>query len=132
MSIKHSVVIEKFSERHYIKKFKKKYKKAWDITQCSLVEQFQRIEALIQETSIAEIIAKKDDIQIIKTEFRIAGTKESAKGSGNRCIIALHKDTQTVKVLLVYHKNDLAGDGNETSKWKKCIRENYVEYKEII
>lgn len=132
MFTNYSVVVEKFSERHYAKKFKKKYKKAWVLTQSSLIKEFQRIDALIEKTSIAEIISEKEDIQIVKTEFRVAGTKQSAKNSGNRCIIAVHKDVQVVKVLLIYHKNDLTGSGNETSKWKKIIRDNFGEYEGIV
>jgi len=70
-------------------------------------------------------------VKICKTEFKIAGTQQSRHGSGNRCIVALHKDTCIVHVLLVYHKNDIGG-GNETTTWKNIVRENFSEYKEIL
>ena len=66
-----------------------------------------------------------------KTEFKISGTQESRHGSGNRCIVAKHKDTNKVCVLLVYHKNDLGG-GNETANWKNVIKENYPEYGNLL
>ena len=130
MSIKYSVIVERFAERHFIKNFKKKYKKTWDITWQAIKEELKRVNSLF-ETSIAEIITDTGDIKIVKTEFRVVGTKQSRKGSGNRCIIAIHKDINMVYVLLVYHKNDL-GDGNETRKYKQIIKENYNQYKNLF
>lgn len=86
---------------------------------------------LLFETSIAETIVTTAIIKICKTEFRVAKTQESRHGSGNRCIVAVHKDTCMVHVLLVYHKNDLGGH-NETVEWKKTIRDNYPEYANIL
>ena len=130
MSTKYSVVTEHFAEGHFIKKFKKKYKKAWDVTWQAMNEELKRIDSLL-ETSIAEEIVRTENIRIIKTEFRVAGTKQSRKRSGNRCIVAVQKDIKMVYVLLVYHKNDL-GDGKETVKWKQKIKENYNQYKNLI
>ena len=126
MSIKYSVLVDSYVERHYLKNFKKKYKGAWDITWRAIIEELKRIDSLSQ-TSIAEMIVNKDDVKIVKTEFRIAGTNKSRKSSGNRCIVAVHKDMNMVYVLLVYHKNDL-GNGNETARWKQAIKENYDQY----
>ncbi len=130
MFTNYSVVVESFAERHFIKKFKKKYKKAWDVTMDSLVGEFQRMDALL-ETDV-DVISERDEIRIIKTDFRVAGTNKSKKGSGNRCIVAVHRDIKMVRVLLVYHKNDLPGNGNETAKWKNVIRENYGDYEEMV
>jgi len=130
MSFRYSVEIERFAERHFIKKFQKKHKNAWDITWRAIVEEFKRIDSLLN-TSIAQTIIDVNNIKIIKTEFRIAGTKQSRKGSGNRCIITVHRDTNTVYVLLVYHKNNLE-KGNETVKWKQIIKENYKQYKDLF
>lgn len=130
MSTNYVVVVEKFAERHYISKFRKKYKNAWEITWSAIVEQFKRIEALIGVNNIVEIIADADDVKICKTEFRIAGPGKSRHASGNRCIIAVRKSTAVVHVLLVYGKGDIGG-GNETASWKALIRENYPEYREI-
>ncbi|MCK5416824.1 hypothetical protein KAI92_05355 [Candidatus Parcubacteria bacterium] len=130
MSIKYSVLVEHFAERHFIKNFKKKYKTAWHITYKAIVEEFKRINPLLN-TSIAEVIVHVANIKIVKTEFRVAGTKQSRKASGNRCIIAIHEDKKIVNILLVYHKSNL-GDGNETIKWKEIIKKNYKEYKNLI
>ena len=130
MSTKYSVKIEKYAERHFIKSFEKKYHRAWDITIEALVRELQSLNILLDH-SIAEIIAENGDIRICKVEFKIAGTNHSRHGSGNRCIAAVHKDINLVNVVLIYHKNDL-GDGNETAKWKKLIKDNYCDYRDLL
>jgi hypothetical protein len=130
MSTKYSVIVEHYAERHYLKNFRRKYKGVWDITWRAVVEELKRIDALFS-TSIAETIIDKDNVKIVKIEFRIARTNKSRKSSGNRCIVAVHKDTSVVNVLLVYHKNDL-GSGNETARWKEIIKENYSQYNHLF
>lgn len=125
------VTVEKFAERHYISKFRKKYKSAWDITWSAVVEQFKRIDIFIGVSDIVETIVDSGNILICKTEFRIAGPGKSRHASGNRCIIAVKEDQSTVFVLLVYSKGDLKG-ANETARWKAMIKENYPEYGEIL
>jgi ribosome biogenesis GTPase A len=39
----------------------------------------------------------------------------------------LDKNKNELKILLVYHKNDI-GDKNETATWKKIIKDNYKGY----
>lgn len=118
-----SVKIEDFAERHFIKSFQKKYQGQWDMTRLAIVAELERIDNLLL-TERAEIISDTNGIQVIKTKFRVAGTKESAKTSGNRCIVALNKEKQSVSVLLVYAKTDLSGK-NETAEWKTIIKEQY-------
>ncbi len=130
MSTSYAIIIKPYAQRHYIKNFEKKYKGAWDVTWRAVVEEFKRIDSLLQ-ISIASEINDRDNIKICKTEFRVAGTKESRKSSGNRCIIAINKEIGVIYVLLVYHKNDL-GNGNETAAWKNMIKENYPEYRNIL
>src|SRR3990167_10828190 len=131
MSTNYAVIVEKFAERHYISKFKKKHKNAWDITWSAIVEQFKRIESLIGVNSIVEIITDAGDIKICKTEFRIAGPGKSRHASGNRCIIAMHKSTAVVHVLLVYSKGDI-GESNETAEWKAIVKDNYPAYRALL
>ncbi len=130
MYTKYSVKVDHYAERHYIKNFVKKYKGAWEVTWQAVCEEFKRFDSLL-ETSIAEIIVEKGNVKISKTEFRIAGSNQSRKSSGNRCIVVVHEDINLIKVLLVYHKNDLGG-GNETAKWKQIIKENYPEYHKLL
>lgn len=129
-SISYTVVFEPFSEKHFIKSFAKKYKGAWDFTLKFLAQEFEQIDLLFLKNT-AETIVDSTEIKICKTEFKIAGTQESRHGSGNRCIVAIHKNIDKVCVLLVYHKNDLGG-GNETANWKNLIKENYPQYSKII
>jgi len=129
MYFKYSVNIENYAERHYIKNFAKKYKKAWDFTLSAIIREYQSFD-IILEKSIAEAITNKNsDVVIYKTEFKISGTKDSRHGSGNRCIVA--KDNNLIRILLVYHKNDL-GNGNETVNWKRIIKDNYKEFDNIL
>lgn len=127
----YEITIEYFAEKHYIKAFEKKYKKAWDITLTALRREFQSFDVLLQK-SIAEVISDKNsDVVICKTEFKISGTQESRHSSGNRCIVAVHRSVNRVHVLLVYHKHNLV-QGNETLAWKNLIRGNYSQYREIV
>src|SRR3989339_2231824 len=119
MSIKYSVNIEQYAERHFIKNFAKKYHRTWDITIETLIRELQSFDILLSYT-IAEMIAETLNIKICKVEFKIAGSDQSRHSSGNRCIVAVHKDASMVNVLLIYHKNDL-GHGNETAQWKQMI-----------
>ncbi len=131
----YEVIIEPFAERHYIKAFRKKYKAAWDTTEQALRQEFRFFDVLF-EKSIAETITSHNSgsVKICKTEFKISGSRESRHGSGNRCIIAVHREPCAVRVLLVYHKSDLGhlGSGNETARWKQIIKENYSAYREML
>ncbi len=130
-STKYEVIFELFTERHFIRTFAKKYKGAWDFTLRTITEEFEKIDFLFLR-SIAEYITDKQaDVVICKTEFKISGTQESRHGSGNRCIVAMHRNTNKVCVLLVYHKNDLRGS-NETAGWKAIVKDNYPEYRNLL
>lgn len=130
MGSNYTVVFEPFTERHSIKFFAKKYKGAWDFTIKTIAEEFTQIDLLFLKNT-AETIVDSPEIKICKTEFKISGTPESRHGSGNRCIVAIHKNINKVCVLLVYHKGDLGG-GSETASWKKIVKENYSEYSNML
>ena len=131
MHTNYTVLVTPFAERHYIKSFKKKYKTAWDKTWFGMKRNFVSFDTLF-ELKIAETITEKSNIKICKTKFRVAGTKQSKSGSGNRCIIALHAKTKEVHILLVYNKTDLPGSGNETAQWKKLVKDNYSQYTHLL
>ncbi|MDQ1299459.1 MAG: hypothetical protein QG636_127 [Patescibacteria group bacterium] len=122
-----SVVVESFAEGHFIKSFKKKHKAHWDSTFSAIIAQLERIDNLLR-TDKAEHICDAGEAKIIKTKFRISGTTESAKTSGNRCIVAWYVERRQVSVLLVYGKTDIPGR-NETSQWKNIVREAYPEFR---
>lgn len=126
----YSIKIEDFAERHFVKTFQKKYKNAWDTTLVAIKAELERLDSLLL-TDKADLILIQGNIRIIKTDFRVAGTKESAKSSGNRCIVAQHLDTRIVRVLLVYCKTDLSGK-NETAEWKQLVKNNYPDFKSLF
>ena len=85
----YSVKIEDFAERHFIKSFQRKYKIHWDITLRAITAELERIDMLLK-TDRAETMCDVDGVKIVKTKFKVVKTKESAKTSGNRCIVAWH------------------------------------------
>lgn len=130
--MKYEVIFRPFTERHFIRAFSKKYKNAWERTLKGLILEFSYPDRLFEKT-VAEAICVSDDadIKICKTEFRIAGPGKSRHASGNRCIIAVHKSTAVVQVLLVYSKGNIGGP-NETARWKSIIKDAYPEYRNLL
>lgn len=120
------VEITPYAQRHFIKSFSKKYKKAWEITQTAILREVERIDNVIGETNRAETIKCQENILIVKLYFRVAGTKDSAKGSGNRAIIFVDNKVCECKILLIYSKNEIC-QPNETQKWENIVKENYPE-----
>lgn len=125
-SINYEVIFESFTERHYIRTFAKKYKSAWDVTLRIITDEFTQIDLLFLKNT-AETIFDSKEIKICKTEFKIAGTQESRHGSGNRCIVAIHKKEKVVKALLVYGKTNVKSS-RETNWWQGVIKDNYPDY----
>ncbi len=126
MSISYNVKIEKFAESHYIKRFSKKYKNFWDFTIKGILFELERFDEFVKTDHI-NLISCCNDITILKADFRIASTKFSRKASGNRYILSLDKSKKEIKILLMYHKDDI-GNKNETATWKKMIKDNYDAY----
>ncbi len=127
----YEIIFEDFTKRHFIRTFEKKYKGAWDNTLKGIVDEFTFFDLLFLKNSAEYITDRNVDIVICKTEFKIAGTEESRHGSGNRCIVAMHKSEKKIRVLLVYYKTDL-GNGSEMGNWVKLVKEHYKEYSKIL
>ena len=126
MFIKYNVKTEDFAEKYYIKKFRKKYKTYWETTFRGLEKVLENLDS-VRGTDMIEEIRSQGDLAVLKMQFRVAGTNFSKKTSGNRCILSANRKTREIRILLVYHKNDLGGK-NETVTWKKLIRDNYSDY----
>jgi hypothetical protein len=124
--LNYTVIIHEYSKRHYIKSFQSKYKIKWDVTLTSLIFELERIDRVLGLTSKAEIIVAKQEQCIIKVDFKIAGTNESAKTSGDRAIVHVDHNKKICSILLVYSKNDISPP-NETQKWKNEIKLNIPE-----
>ncbi len=130
MSTKYKVIIERFAELHYLKKIKKKYKNSFDIPWQAFERMLSKFDLMLERSNTNKIVKVNENIVICKTEFKIS-PKESTKSSGNRCIVAQDIAEQKIRILLVYHKEDVK-KGKETDWWKKMIRENYKEFKDCL
>lgn len=123
------VLFEDYSERHYIRSFKKDYGSQWLVTRKALIAQLAHIDQLIMNGRTNLPIHKTADNKewIVKHEFAIAGRKQSAKRSGNRVILYVNHNQRVVRVLLLYHKNHLGSAANETATWRTIIKHEYRE-----
>ncbi|MEK9155956.1 MAG: hypothetical protein AAB360_01475 [Patescibacteria group bacterium] len=83
----YEVEIDQYAEKHFIKVFRKKHKRAWEITETAIIQELHRIDNLLGLTDRAETISCTGQELLAKLDFKIAGTNESAKGSGNRAIV---------------------------------------------
>ena len=125
------VQISDYAKRHYAKKFEKRYtKKQWEVTLRSVFVELARIEENLNLKK-AEIIHSGENRRIIKYYFRVAQTKDSAKGSGNRVIAHVDSLEQIVTVLLIYSKHEISSP-NETTKWQSEIKNNFHELRDLV
>jgi len=129
MSINYDVKIEEFAKKN-IKIFKRKYKNNWHFTEKSIISLFERIETFLKTDKI-DNIKESNELILVKMDFKIAGSDQSPKSSGNRCIAIVDKKERVVYILYLYHKNFLK-KGNETIQWKNIIKENYLKYCNFI
>lgn len=125
------VLFENYSERHYTKKFKKDYGNQWLVTRKALVAQLSHIDQLVLNGRTNPPIHRTEDNKewIVKHEFAVAGRKQSAKSSGNRAILYVNHNERVVRVLLLYHKNHLGKDTNETAIWQNIVKQ---EFKDLL
>jgi hypothetical protein len=126
----YNVTFDIYCERHYIKNFEKKYKSAWVKTRDDIVEVCKRIDLML-EYKRADQITSVDHHKLVKLDFAVEGTRISPKSSGNRCILVVDEELRSVKILLIYSKNDI-GAPNETVKWKAEIKNNFANIGEIF
>jgi hypothetical protein len=83
----------------------------------------ERIDNMLQYSRV-DLISTSGCYKLVKLDFAVEGTRISPKASGNRCILFINEDTRTVKILLVYSKNEISPP-NETQKWKNVIKDEY-------
>ena len=131
----YAIFIEKFANRHYLRLFEKKYRgRQWEVTLVAIKEVLSRYDKIAPKhkslLSKLDIIGPCGKEMIIKFDFMIAGSKVSAKASGNRLIAAVNSDKRVIRILLLYSKNEI-GHPNESGKWKKIIASNYPEFKSL-
>lgn len=120
------VQFDPYTKNHFIKSITKRYSsRQWQATRKSLEFVLEHIDQHIL-TDKARTIHVSDAGRIVKLYFKIAGTKDSARRSGNRAIVFLDATLHTARILLVYSKKEIC-QPNETVKWQKVISEQFPE-----
>ena len=120
------VQFDPYTKNHFIKSITKRYSsRQWQATRKSLEFVLEHIDQHIL-TDKARTIHASDVGRIVKLYFKIAETKDSARGSGNRAIVFLDDTLHITRVLLVYSKKEIC-QPNETVKWQKVINEQFPE-----
>ncbi len=128
---KYLVQYSVFARKHYLKKFQKKYPgKQWDKTQKSIFAIMERADTAMAR-GVVKCIFKENTQSIVKMDFRVDGTKQSARKSGNRVIALVDSSNAVVTILLIYSKNEI-GPPNETAKWVNIIKERFPTLRDLV
>lgn len=129
-----SVNYSQFAKHNFLKQFRKDNPgRQWMITEEAIMEDLSRItyaDQDLQQSQQVDELWHKNDCWILKYDFRIAGKKESTKGSGNRCVLFLDGSKKTIEVLVIYGKNDLPKNKQETQYIKDIIQKHFSHYLE--
>ncbi len=127
------VEFSSYAERHFCKDFLEKYKtKKWLSTKQTINDILEKAFGF-QQTKLIDIIkySSEKNVGIFKLDFRVAGTNESPKSSGNRAIFALCNNTEKIEVLLVYGKDHCSKKQSETQWILENIKNNFPVYKDL-
>lgn len=117
-----------YSDRHFTKRFSKDYPgKRWQITLDSIYQDLRRIHSM-QTTQQVDELKHGKDCKLFKYDFRVAQTNESAKKSGNRCIVFLDEATHRQDILLIYNKTDLPKNIGETAYIYQIVSEQFPDF----
>ena len=123
-----------YAEGHYLKSFIKKYPGIqWDMTNKSIIADLGRLRMpnnTTQQSQQIDELKHKDCYWLAKYDFKIAGTKESTKSSGNRAIVFIDTDKDELDIMMIYHKSDLPKNKDETAYVMNTVKEQYGEYAE--
>lgn len=120
------------ADRHYIKGFKKKYKRQWGVTSDAILALCARIDNLLGSAT-CDVIQALDGKVLAKLDFAVAGTKDGPRNSGCRAILLIDQESRNVEILLVYHKHDIEHiNNNETLAWKSLLSDLYPEYRDLL
>lgn len=130
MSIKYySVLVSEYAKKHFIKSFLRKYK-TWNNTFVEIENMLSRIDMFLL-SSKAEKIHICDTWYIVKCEFKIAWSNESAKSSWNRIIAYVDELNLETNILLLYSKTDINWS-NETAWWENEIKQNHKDIAKLF
>lgn len=118
-----------FARRHFLKMFEKKYGgKIWKLTERAYIIDLARLGLENSPTQFSQQIDelwREGNKWIFKYDFRIFGTKVSAKASGNRIVGVLDTEKGEIEVFLIYSKTDLPKNMAETEYIKEIYKNIY-------
>lgn len=130
-----SFYYESYAKKHFLKDFIKKYPGKWSFTEESIINDLIRLKIPTNKTQYSMQVDELhyiDNKWIIKYDFSIAGSRMSPKASGNRCIIYIDNDKETMNVLLIYSKTDLPKNKKETVYIEDIIKNEYPQIANIF
>lgn len=126
-----SISYKDYAKSHFRKDFEKKYKgRQWEKTEISIFEDLSRLSMVnntTQESSQIDELKHKDSYYVFKYDFRVAGTNESTKSSGNRVVGFIDTSAHKIEILIIYAKSDLPKNKGETAYIEDTLKENYPE-----
>lgn len=126
------IFFTEYAQRYHIKRFAKDYKgKRWAVTFDSIFQDLKRVHSMQMSQQVDEL-KMGDNCKLFKYDFAIAQSNVSPKASGNRCIIFLDAARHRQDVLMVYGKNDLPKNVNETQFIFTIIKNNFGEFWERL
>lgn len=121
-----------YAKRHYLRQLQKDNPgRQWDITEDGIFEDLSRItytDQDLQQTQQVDELWHKDGYWIFKYDFRIAGKKESAKNSGNRCIIFLDSSKKYIEILMIFHHKYLPKNTKEAQYIENVLTNHFEQY----
>ena len=123
------VEVTDFAKKKYLKSFYKEKKNVFQRLWFAFDFMLRKPEQLLKKKD-NEVIHDNGNVAICKCYFK-SELKKSAKSSGGRVIIAWHREDKLVRVLLAYGKKHIRG-GHETVWWEGVVKQNFVEYKELL
>lgn len=132
-----SVKFTSYAEKHYLNSFKKKYKgKIWEFTELSIKEDLSRLRTInntTQKSNQIDELKYNDNTWLAKYDFKIAGSNQSTKASGNRCILYININEDIIEILLIYNKTDIPKNKKETKYiMDEISKNNNSKLKELI
>ena len=131
-----NVSYKEYAKSHFLKEFEKKYKgKQWEKTESSIFEDLKRLRVknnTTQQSSQIDELKHKNEYWLFKYDFRIAGSNQSTKSSGNRIVGFIDNMQNQLDILLIYSKNDLPKNKKETQYIEDVLSQNYHEIEELF
>lgn len=120
-----------YAKKHFLKNFEKKYPGVqWEVTDRSIQFELARLRMPNNDTQSSQQVDElkhKDNYWLIKYDFRVAKTKESTKSFGNRCVVSIDNSKDLIEILLIYAKDDLPKNQNETAYIFNTVKSQYGE-----